>query len=116
MNEKVAVQLVEHQDKQISKLLKEIETLRAENKQLKELLENSMSLAQPLLEEISDEEIIASGELKKLKELSQQQILTYEECKKVVEYSKILQSKKKKNNDNEELKKLSAEDLLKELL
>jgi len=108
--------IVEQQDKQITKLLKEIETLRQENKYLRELVESSVALAKPAIEEISDEEVIASAELKKLKELSEKQVLTYEECKKVVEYSKILQARKKKNNENEELKKLSAEDLLKELI
>jgi hypothetical protein len=116
MRDGLAKQLVDQQDKMISKLHKEIETLKSENKHLKELIENTVALAKPAIDAISDEELIASAELRKLKELSQLQVLTYEECKKVVEYSKILQSRKKPEEGNSELKGASAEDLLTELL
>jgi RIO-like serine/threonine protein kinase len=77
---------------------KKISTLEAEVEHLKELLESNSPILAPtdsntlaIVQEMSDEEAIATLELKKLKEISLRQELSTEEAKKYAIYTKALQ-------------------------
>lgn len=100
---------------QIMQLQKQLGLLQEENSHLKDLLSKVMPVVQEEAKTaLSDEELIAEREIKKLRKVSEESVLTYEECKKLIEYVKILQAKRSKEK-NKDTEKLSTEDLLKSL-
>jgi hypothetical protein len=114
--ESVSQKFAEAQHKQILKLQEKIEQLQRENKHLQDLLKAAMPLTkEEVVEALSDEELIAANEIKKLREISEKSVLTTDECKRLVEYAKILQGRRKKDDGSSKLKELSTDDLLKQL-
>lgn len=106
----------------ILEMSKKIQKLEEDNLHLKKMLEKSV----PILEEdkkdllifpagTTNEEIICSIQLGKLKELSMERELTLEETKKTEIYSKILLSLRNKTDDSKKqapTEALSTADLL----
>lgn len=104
----------ERQFEQIMELQATIKILKEENAQLKNLLETMAPVAQTQAKDLlTDEEVIAEREIKKLKTLSEQQSLTYEETKKLVEYVKILQNVRNQKKQSPIDETVSTEDLVK---
>jgi hypothetical protein len=111
------------QSKQIVELTRQLNQKNTEIENLRRLLADNAPLvsgtpgvsAGQSLKDLTDQEAIATNELRKLKDLSLVQELTYEETKKVVEYTKILtmmhERKPKKVEDSE--KKMDTATLLK---
>jgi dsDNA-binding SOS-regulon protein len=112
----------EAQYQTILELSKKIQKLEEENSHLKQLLENSTPVLEEQKKELlgfnldaSNEEIIATIQLNKIKQISYDRELTLEETKKVEIFSKILAGLKSKTTKQEEAKPeaLSNEDLMK---
>lgn len=110
----------EGQYKTITILSKKIVSLEEENKHLKELLQSTTQLTttdrHPIIVDlgISNEEVIAATELRKLKEtcVTNQGELTLEQAKKVELYTKILAGLKGKTKDKSGIDKLEDSTLL----
>lgn len=113
-------QFSEAQHNTIVSLSKKINNLEKENEHLKTLLESSTQLTtqdkSPMIVDlgISNEEVIAATELRKIKEscVNQQSELTLEQAKKVELYTKILSNLKNKNKGKDGIEKLDDNTLL----
>jgi dsDNA-binding SOS-regulon protein len=109
----------EAQYQTILELSKKIQKIEEENSHLKQLLENSTPVLEEQKKELlgynldaSNEEIISTIQLNKLKQISYDRELTLEETKKVEIYSKILANVKTKPKEEAKPDALSTEDLI----
>lgn len=105
------------QFKQILKLKKDMQIKEDEIVHLKDLLSKSTPILQQteegVISEVSHSEQISTMQLKRLRDVSMQRELTLEESKKVEIFTKIVMQLQKKSVDENEIEKMSPEDLLK---